>query len=300
MPQRLNIVAAFATAGRAGLLGETLGELARQTRPPDAVILCPATPDDAPPDADLKALPFPVRTVLGPRGLCAQRNTILQALEPAADLVVFFDDDFFPRTDYLARLEDLALRRPDAVVITGKVLADGAPGPGIQPDEARAILAASADADPNQPERPVHNGYGCNMALSASPIRNLALRFDEALPLYGWLEDVDFCRRLALQTKGAVLSAPACQGVHLGVKAARMPGVRFGYSQVANPIHIWKKGAVSTQWAAIQMARNLAANLAKLPNPEPWVDRKGRLKGNLIAAKHILARKLNPQNINSL
>ena len=297
-PQRLKMVIGFATAGRAALLGETLDELAQQTRAPDLVFICPASPADAPPEPVLSRQPYPVRLVEGPRGLCAQRNRILDAAADF-DLVVFFDDDFFPKPDYLENLEAVALRHPRAVVITGQVLADGATGPGVQPAEAREILRSDRLVY-GEGERRVYNGYGCNMTMRIAPIQASHLRFDEALPLYGWLEDVDFSRRLVIASDGEALWSPECRGVHLGVKSGRVSGVRFGYSQIANPLHIHAKGAISTQWMLTQMGRNLAANAAKFMKPEPWVDRRGRVKGNLMAFRDMLGGRLKPENILAL
>jgi hypothetical protein len=45
------------------------------------------------------------------------------------------------------------------------------------------------------------------------------------------------------------------------------------------------------------MVRNIAANVVKSVRPEPYVDRKGRLKGNLLAAYHILKGRVDPEYI---
>jgi len=293
----LKLAVGLATAGRRAMLSETLLELLRQTRAPDMVVICPAAPDDV--DEQVVAgLSYPAQVVSGPRGLCAQRNQILEAVEGIADIVVFFDDDFFPCRDFLAQLEAVFLARPDAVMVTGEVLADGATGPGLSLEEARACVLAAEAQEPGLRLRPVHNGYGCNMAARLGPVKACAVRFDPVLPLYGWLEDVDFSRRLVLASGGCVLQADACRGVHLGTKAGRIPGVRFGYSQIANPLHIArKKKVLSLPWVCNQVLRNLLANLAGQIRPEPWIDRRGRLKGNLLALRDLLAGRLRPQNI---
>ncbi len=80
--------------------------------------------------------------------------------------------------------------------ITGCVIADGIVGPGLDVAAARAVLALFKPSPLLQPLKEEYNAYGCNMAVRLAPIREHALRFDENLPLYGWLEDVDFCRQL--------------------------------------------------------------------------------------------------------
>jgi len=276
---------------------ETLRELERQTRAADIVVICPADPADVD-DAVLAELSYPTEVTRGPRGLCLQRNAILDALVGKADVVVFFDDDFFPCRDFLERLEGVFAARPDAAMVTGRVLADGIMTPGIAPVDARAVIAEAEAHPPGRRIRPVHNGYGCNMAALMAPIEQHNLRFDPALPLYGWLEDVDFSRRLAIASGGKVLQADCCRGVHLGTKSGRLQGVRFGYSQIANPLYILsKKGVLSPAWTLRQVTRNVLANLAGQFRPEPWVDRRGRLRGNLLAARDLIKGRARPDKI---
>jgi hypothetical protein len=87
------------------------------------------------------------------------------------------------------------------------------------------------------------------------------------------------------------------RGVHLGIKLGRTSGVRFGYSQIANPIYLIRKGSMPRRHANKIMLRNLAANLARSLYPEPWVDRRGRLKGNLLALFDMLRGRISPNQI---
>jgi hypothetical protein len=86
-------------------------------------------------------------------------------------------------------------------------------------------------------------------------------------------------------------------GVHLGVKTGRTSGVRLGYSQIVNPIYLSKKGTMSWQHARKQISKNVAANLARSIYPEPWIDRHGRLKGNLLAFMDLVLGKASPARI---
>jgi hypothetical protein len=142
---------------------------------------------------------------------------------------------------------------------------------------------------------PVPGLYGCNMAFRIQYVRANQLRFDENLPLYGWQEDIDFSLQMA--PFGRLVKSDRLMGVHLGVKAGRTSGVRLGYSQIANPVYLSKKGTMSWQHARKLISRNIAANLARSLYPEPWIDRHGRLKGNLLALMDLLRGKASPARI---
>jgi hypothetical protein len=76
--------------------------------------------------------------------------------------------------------------------------------------------------------------------------------------------------------------------------------LRFGYSQIANPLYIFGKGSVSPRFVARQILRNVARNVTRSVRPEPWVDRRGRLLGNVLAIKDLLRGTLAPENILNL
>ena len=80
-------------------------------------------------------------------------------------------------------------------------------------------------------------------------------------------------------------------------KSGRSPGVRLGYSQVANPIYLARKGTMAWPLARTHMSRNMLANTARTLRPEPWVDRRGRLKGNLLALWDLARGRLDPRRI---
>jgi GT2 family glycosyltransferase len=293
----MKIAVGIPTSGRAATLAETLSEVERQTRRPDDVIICCASPADVP---SLSGFALPITVLHAARGLPRQRNAILGAAKEC-DIVVFFDDDFLPREDYIAAVEKAFLEMPRAVLVTGRVIADGILGPGIAPEDGRRLLRSDSCTD-NQPSfTPVFSGYGCNMAIRFAVANTNAVRFDERLPLYGWQEDSDFSRRLAMF--GSVLRIETARGVHLGVKAGRTPGLRLGYSQIVNPLYIYKKlrvlrnGSYPLRHAMGQISRNLLANLLYSFSPEPFVDRRGRLKGNMLAVVDLLMRRAHPERI---
>jgi GT2 family glycosyltransferase len=285
----VRLAVGIATIGRPALLGAVLEELARQTRRPDRIIVCAPAADDVAGISDGHA-----DMIIGPRGLTRQRNAIIDRLDDF-DILQFFDDDFVPATTYLAEIERAFVADPDVAMITGEVIADGIIGPGFDIAEARHRLAASTVSDGSVALEPVENGYGCNMAVRLAAVRAAQCRFDERLPLYGWLEDVDFSRQLARE--GRIAKLAAARGVHLGVKQGRQSGIRLGYSQIANPIYLSRKGTCPWPRALRQMGRNVAMNLARSINPEPYVDRAGRFAGNLKAMRDLVTGRLDPQRI---
>ena len=74
-----------------------------------------------------------------------------------------------------------------------------------------------------------------------------------------------------------------CAACISGIKAGRVSGKRFGYSQVVNPVYLIRKGTIPRASRCRLMARNLAANLVRSLRPEPYIDRRGRLRGNVLA-----------------
>ncbi|WP_291846064.1 glycosyltransferase family 2 protein [Bradyrhizobium sp.] len=291
--QELRIAVGIATAGRRHILAGTLDLIAAQTRPPDILIVCPATAEDVCEDS-LLHLPFATSVRSGKRGLTAQRNQILAAAA-SSDIIVFFDDDFFPQCNYLEEVERLLLENADVVAVTGRPILDGANGPGLEADDALKLIAADRWVPSERTFEPTYGTYGCNMAFRMGPIRERGLLFDENLPLYGWQEDIDFSRQLA--AAGRIVDAKSLHGVHLGAKGGRTSGVRFGYSQIANPVYLYRKGTMSFSFAAPLLWRNVLANLAKSFRPEPWIDRRGRLKGNCLALLDLLTGRIAPQRI---
>ena len=287
---RLRITVGIPTVGRAPILCDTLIELARQERRADRVIVCGSHASDL--EGASEAYPGLV-LLESPPGLPRQRNALIDAA-PEADLLLFLDDDFLPDAGYLAAVEQHMARHPDVVVTTGLVLADGIGGPGLSAAEGRAVLLGAGPV--GNKARPVFSGYGCNMAVRLTPMRTHELRFDERLPLYGWQEDVDLSRRLA--AFGEVVQLDAARGVHLGVKRGRGSGVRLGYSQVANPLYLAGKRCGYPPGRAIQhILRNLAMNITRAGWPEPYVDRRGRLRGNLLALGDMLRGRMAPERI---
>lgn len=289
METALRIAVGIATVGRPQLLRVALAELARQSRQPDLVIVCAPTADDV---GELECA-MEVDVVVGPRGLTRQRNAILDRAAQC-DAVIFFDDDFLAAPSYLGVVEQVLAAHSDIVMVTGTVVADGIIGPGLTIAEARHRLM-TVEPGSNGAMREAANGYGCNMAVRVAAAIEGRCRFDDRLPLYGWLEDVDFSRQIA--RCGRIVKLTAAQGVHLGIKQGRQSGVRLGYSQIANPIYLSRKGTCSWGRALRLMSGNIVANCLRSLKPEPYIDRLGRAAGNLRAFRDLFMGRLAPERI---
>lgn len=290
----MRLAVAIATVGRADLLRRTLRHTLHQSRPPDRMLIVGASEADV---AGLAQVYPAAEILLTGRGLPRQRNAALDALAGDCDAVVFFDDDFVPSTRFLAQTEALLSAHPDIVVLTGRLLDDGINKAGISLEDAAARVRAHDEA-PQQPNSflSTTHAYGCNMVLRISAAKHL--RFDERLPLYAWQEDRDISARFARY--GRVTRATVLTGVHMGAKSGRQSGLRLGYSQIANPLYLVRKKTMPAHRAIALAGKNLLANTVRSLAPEPWVDRPGRLRGNLLALWDALRGRADPERILSL
>jgi GT2 family glycosyltransferase len=292
--RRLRIAVGIATIGRPSIVAEAIAELAKQSRLPDRIIVCAPSAHDL---KDLDPTDGRIDLLLGPRGLTCQRNAILHRARDF-DVLIFFDDDFVASPRFVEVMECAFATNPDVVLGTGMVLADGIGGAGLSFAAARALLRDDVKEAGAISLSCVYSAYGCNMAVRLAPALANAIEFDERLPLYGWYEDVDFSRRLARH--GRIVQVSHAIGVHLGIKLGRESGRRLGYSQIANPLYLLRKGTCSRQKAWLQITKNLAMNLGRALLPEAYVDRLGRARGNGLAMFDLLAGRLDPSRILSL
>lgn len=285
----MQLAVGIATKGRAGILAETLAGLARQTRPPDRLLVCHTAPED------IAGVPGSGAFILAAPSTTLQRNVLIDAAADC-DLMVFLDDDMALDPGYLAATER-GFAAVDIVVSTGTLLADGAKGPGLSHAEAARLLAGVAPDLAAAPV-PAFNGYGCNMAVRLDAVRAHGVRFDERMTFYAWYEDIDFTRRLGAH--GRIVRLPGAVGVHLGVKLGRGSGRRLGYAQMVNPIYLARRGSYPWGHALRSMARHLAINALRAWRPEPYVDRRGRLRGNLAGLADLLRGRVAPERVRLL
>jgi hypothetical protein len=297
----------IATKGRPREVTELLGWLDCQTLLPVAIIVVGAEAADIDGLADCpgpgKANRIIVTTDMA--GLCLQRNAgfdCIKSLENANPsdsgyFVTFFDDDFRPADDWLKHCAELLDNQPDVVAVTGHVLGDGVHGHPLTSDQARSYIEGRLKPDNHwaSGERQVEFQamYGCNMAFRDRVVMHC--RFDEELPLYGWQEDRDFTSQA--RHYGRTVYTPECKGVHLGISTGRVSGIRFGYSQIANPLYLIGKGTMRRALGAKFVMRHLLANSTRLLHQNSRVDYAGRLKGNLLAISDVVRGRCHPQRV---
>lgn len=287
------IAVVIASLGRPEALADCLQALSVQTRQADRIILSVTAEADLPAQEHLDG----VEVIIGSKGSSIQRNRGIDAVIGDCAYVAFLDDDYVASKYLIEGIVSFLDAHPDIVGCTGNLLADGISGPGISADEARKMVCAHDRAGPGPATilSDQEGLYGCNMAYRLSALDGV--RFDENLPLYAWQEDIDFAENLRKTSGGRLVKTDAFAGVHCGVKSGRTNGLRLGYSQIANPVYLMRKGTMSRKFGYRLMLRNMLANHAKSFRPEPWVDRAGRVKGNWLAMKDWLTGKISPGRI---
>mgnify|MGYP004706008689 FL=1 len=296
LSEKMQVVVGIATSGRPTILAELVRQLAHQTVPPDRIIVSYAKPDDISAISETLRETVPLEFITGHQGASVQRNIILDRLGDE-DIILFFDDDFFPHPTYIARMIEAFRDNPNILGATGQVLADGAQGPGLLIEDANRLNTQANMAAVFKIED-AFNTYGCNMVFRCAAIKRLNIRFDERLPLYSWYEDIDFSR--SLLPHGRVVKVNSAQGVHLGNKTGKGSGLRLGYSQIINCIYLAQKGTYPWSKAIKSAGRHLAINSLKSFKPEYYVDRRGRLLGNLIGLGDLLRNRITPERAATL
>lgn len=291
---RASVAVVIASVGRPEVLHETvLSILEQAVRPTEIVISVPGLEHV---DPRTPLLPS-VRCIESPKGSCVQRNRGVRALTVPVDVVVFFDDDVELDPLYLQVIAEEFARNPDLMAANGQLIADGGPNQRFTRAQARAMLVDVAASRPIQEDRwLIDSGriHGCHFAVRRSVFDRL--QFDERMPLYGWLEDVDFgrsCRRL-----GRVGCIGGARVVHLAHRGGRTSGIRFGFSQVMNPAYLRSKGNFSLGECLKNWRLALASNLAGTI----MLDRtkRERLAGNLKAFGLLVRGRIEPERVSRM
>ena len=291
----LNIAVGIPTIGRAIVLRETLIELTRQNRRPDKVIVCGTRPTDV--EGAAEAYPGTI-VLLSEPGLPRQRNAVIEAAVDA-DIVVFFDDDFLPDPGYLAAVEQHMARDPQIVVATGAAARRRHQRPGslARTADERSCRATrhrpAAGRLTSSPRFPVTDATWpsasrrcVRMACgSTSACRCMAGRRMSISPA-AWPRSAGWCgsmRRAGFISASSPDADPAC-----GSATPRSP-IRF--------ISAASGDGYPLRRAIGHIAKNMAMNIARAIWPEPYVDRRGRLYGNLLALRDLTVRRMVPERI---
>jgi GT2 family glycosyltransferase len=286
----VNTTVVVCSANRPDVLSETIESLMRgQSLQPHQIIVSVFNQAHVPE----KIRPSVRVVVSSKQALSAQRNAAVKAVRTRYTL--FLDDDVEIAPNFIASMESLLDEAEDVLVATGFVVVDGVRGDtGIEREPARTAVSSYAREHENCDRE---EGYGCNLFVRTSVFDRVL--FDENLPLYGWLEDLDFSTN-CLRYGRIVSNAGTCVA-HLGTPTGRISGLRFGYSQIVNPFYLWRKNGkprfthvVFAHWA-VAVARNLCRTLIRVHGNR--TDRTGRFKGNMIAFRHLLAGRVDPSYI---
>jgi hypothetical protein len=289
-PTYPSVAVVIASANRPNLLARAMRTCAEQEGVSLRSVL--SVPDENSLPEDRQSLAG-WQVVTGTRGLAIQRNAALSQLD-GVEVVAFIDDDALLRPDYLANALAFLERHPEVVALTGRVLLDGAAKEEIPVAQAIDALAASAEEALAGRWRRTRELYGCNLVVRASVA--VSERFDERLPLYSWLEDHDFARRC--MRRGQLAKVDDCVIVHRGAASGgRQAHRRLGYSQLMNPIYLFRKGSFPLWLAAWEIFRPVAKNLvyAVAGSSRSW--RRERLDGNLTAAADAVRGRFTPERI---
>lgn len=278
----------FPTRGRPEVLERVVSFVDSQTVKPDLIIVSCVSDEDVG-----KLASGPGMLVLkGQPGSSAQRNHALNHVTDDFDILIILDDDFLMHDRWISEVIKALDSDPSIACVTGTVLADGAQGPGYSFEEGQAILAKTKDVPERLSVVPTGGPYGCNMAFRTRSIAGL--RFDERLVLYGWQEDRDFGGQI-WNRGDRVVRINTALGVHLGVKRGKVSGRKLGYSQIINPLYLARKKTMPLRDALEHVLRNLVSNIVRSISPEPWIDRRGRLGGNLIGLWDFVRGRLTPE-----
>jgi GT2 family glycosyltransferase len=292
----MKVAVIICSVGRPAILHDTACSVRRQRLAPTQIIIASPSPDHVLPDT--LALPG-VLFVSSDLGSTTQRNRGLESMDPGADLVAFLDDDMELCPSYLSEMSRLFRAHAELVIACGTLLHDGGRSSLITREEARRLCFEEDERPPESVSPsyvPLDWAYGCNMVARLASVGEV--RFDERLPLYAWLEDSDYGFRCTIGRHGPVTCLSA-KGVHLGWRGGRTSGVRFGFSQIVNPLYLWRKAKVfPLRHIVIQYwLRCLTGNvLGILTRDKKW-DRRGGLKGNLLGFKHLLTGGCDPSRI---
>lgn len=263
--------------------------LARQEVLPDEVVVSVPSVDHL---CALDGLSLNLLVVTGNEGASRQRNSGIAAVSPTAELMLFLDDDMVIARDYLANAIKLFLRHPGIAGASGTLLADGA-ALKKELDTCDGLRLLEQTVARSDGVKPVRSLYGCNMIARRSMVANW---FDERLVGYSWLEDFAFSRNLA--QSGELVQYEGCLGVHLGSESGgRVNHERFGYSQVLNPVFLWRKGPLQISDIALHTTKGVAGNAIFSLRREDGKWRRARFRGNLRALSDLVAGRMEPSRV---
>jgi GT2 family glycosyltransferase len=120
-------------------------------------------------------------------------------------------------------------------------------------------------------------------------------KFDERLPLYSEMEDIDMGTRA--RRSGEVGYYFACVGVHLQTTSGRINHRMHGFSQIMNGYYLICKGTMPKENLYQVTIKTVLINLILSFYPKQTRKRIGRLSGNIYALSNIIIGNVRPELI---
>jgi len=270
------------TKGRPGVVADIVKRVQTQTRAPDHIFVVGAHP------LDLAALDHDdaqLSCLISRKGRAGRLNEALDMVGSGYDHVIFFDDDYLPSRFWIERAAQLFAASPEFVAIAGENIIQHTDSHGVSLSEAQSILQWCDGLETtSQAISPRGSSYLGNIAIRGAALDKI--RLDESLPFGSSLADVDFCAKIS--QRGRIGRAEQLNGVKIDAKTQRENGRKAGFAQIANAAYLARKGSFSRGLTFKLMTRSLAANALHSVRPEPHIDRRGRLLGNLQAFATLL------------
>jgi GT2 family glycosyltransferase len=277
----------ISSTGRPQILHDTLLSVQKLEPAPSEIVVSVAAVSDI---LNVSAKLPRVRCALSPlRGLAAQRNLALRALDVIPDIVVFLDDDVELSPCHLRAYIDCFESDASVVIASGNNLMSGI----RDIDRREARLAMSCEA-------PVVTGlgdyyadcralHGCSMAMRGTLVNQVW--FDENLPLWSYLGGYDLA--LIGRLFGRCVKVPSAHYVHLQPSTSWMSPHLRGYSEVVNPFYIARKHRLGIPPRMLMECLQRTVQSIGLSRKEGI----GRFVGNVRGWKDVIQRRSDPRKI---
>lgn len=291
MPDELlNYVVTIVSRGRAEILAATVESILRQSYLPAQILLIlDAESDGVGVTADPR-----VRICYKTGSLSSKRNYGISQVDPATELIVFFDDDVELHPDYGRNACLFFQEAKDVVAASGEVVQDR----WMLRAEAKELLQEANRSTPVfRQQGPNWTLYGCNMVIRAEAVRKEL--FDEALPLYSVGEDYEISIRL--RKAGRVGRFSSGLLVHLKAPSARLDRRKLTWSILANHWYFVRKGSCHLPppisylrygWLFLKIGKEqIALDLKEKTSQFPG------LRGWVLAVKDFFLGKLLPERL---
>lgn len=287
----MSVAVIIASTGRPEILNQTLNIVFEGSRIPDETVVALAKEDDLPEDTENRNR---AAVYVSPKGLAKQRNYGLSKLQKDHDVVIFVDDDLFVHENYVDNIVRNFHDDPELVLVMGHILQNG----DISAGEAIDLLKEPVDRSRGCVITTARWGevYGANMAFRGDFFKSHS--FDERLPQYSYMEDVDIGTLARRQGKVGYSYDAVC--VHLRTPSGRVNYVKLGFCEVTNPVYLASKGTIPMSAAVLQHCIKIPiANLLKGIFLGERA-RRDRLSGNLTAFSMLLRGRIYPEHLEQM